>query len=62
MNSNVDPEPDDPADAGVEDELQDLIGRVRDRQEDDEDELDFSLGGKLPPDHPDADVLDDLDL
>jgi hypothetical protein len=24
--------------------------------------LDFSCGGKLPPDHPDADIIDDLDL
>ncbi len=53
-----------PGEAEVEDELQDLVGRVRDRREDGDDdgELDFSLGGKLPPDHPDADVFDDLDL
>ena len=59
------PDPDDdPAVTGVEDELQDLVGRVRDRRDDGEDaeELDFSLDGKLPPDHPEADLLDDLDL
>ena len=57
-----DPE-EDPAEAGVEDELQDLVGSVRRRRDDDDDDgLDFSMGGKLPPDHPDADLLDDLDL
>ena len=59
------PDPDDdPAVAGVEDELQDLVGSVRRHRDDDDDdqELDFSMGGKLPPDHPDADVFDDLDL
>ena len=58
------PDPDDdPANPGVEDELQDLIGRAEERKsESNEDELDFSCGGKLPPDHPDADIYDDLDL
>lgn len=59
------PDPDeDPAESGVEDELQDLVGSVRERRNEDEepDDLDFSCGGKLPPDHPDADVFDDLDL
>lgn len=59
------PDPEEPANPGVEDEIQDLVGRVRDRRDDDdepEEELDFSLGGKLPPDHPDADIFDDLDL
>ena len=63
MTDDTDPD-DDPAKAGVEDELQDLDGSVRkrrDRQDEDED-LDFSTGGKLPPDHPDADIFDDLDL
>ncbi len=27
-----------------------------------EENLDFSCGGKLPPNHPDADIIDDLDL
>lgn len=56
---------DDPARPGVEDELQDLVGRVpdrRDKGDDSEDDLDVGLGGKLPPDHPDADLIDDLDL
>ena len=63
---DLDPD-DDPARAGVEDELQDLIGRAEERrpeaaENEGEDELDVSCGGKLPPDHPDADMLDDLDL
>jgi len=61
-NDFVDPESDDPADPGVEDELQDLIGRVGDRPEDEPGDDDTSCGAKLPPDHPDADVFDDLDL
>ncbi|MCB0861728.1 MAG: hypothetical protein KDB66_00770 [Solirubrobacterales bacterium] len=62
MTREPDPD-DDPAKAGVEDELQDLVGLVRRRRDDvDAEELDFSMGGKLPPDHPDADVFDDLDL
>ena len=58
------PDPDDdPAQAGGDDELQDLLGLVPDCREDDPpEELDFSLGGKLPPNHPDADLIDDLDL
>ena len=57
----TEPEPeDDPARPGVEDELQDLIGRVERRRQ--EDELDLGCGGKLPANHPDADLLDDLDL
>ena len=59
------PDPDeDPAESGVVDDLQDLVGSVRDHRgnEDEDRELDFSCGGKLPPDHPDADVFDDLDL
>lgn len=54
----------DPSEDGIEDELQDLVGSIRRRIDDgdDEQELDFSIGGKLPPDHPDADVFDDLDL
>jgi hypothetical protein len=60
------PEPDpddDPAYAGVEDELQDLVGRAEERRpEPDEVEPDVTWGGKLPADHPDADLLDDLDL
>ena len=62
MTREPDPD-DDPAKAGVEDELQDLVGLVRRRRDDvDAEELDFSMGGQLPPDHPDADVFDDLDL
>jgi len=63
VTGGPDPE-DDPAEAGVEDELQDLADsdrKCRNRQGEDED-LDFSLGGKLPPNHPDADLIDDLDL
>lgn len=61
----VDPESDDPADPGVRDELQDLLGRVDDSSDKsgtDTGEAGSSCGGKLPPDHPDADVFDDLDL
>ncbi|MCB0857339.1 MAG: hypothetical protein KDB57_04360 [Solirubrobacterales bacterium] len=63
MNGS-DPDPDDdPANPGVEDELQDLVGRAEERRADpDEEEADVSWGGKLPADHPDADLLDDLDL
>ena len=64
-SGTVDPESDDPADPGVEDELQDLLGRVCDSREKcgtDTGEADSSCGGKLPPDHPNADVFDDLDL
>lgn len=63
MTGGPDPD-DDPSEAGIEDELQDLVGSIRRRIDDDDDEqeLDFSIGGKLPPDHPDADVFDDLDL
>ena len=64
-SGTVDPESDDPADPGVEDELQDLLGRVDDsraKNETNTGEPDSSCGGKLPPDHPDADVFDDLDL
>lgn len=63
MTGGPDPD-DDPSEAGIEDELQDLVGSIRRRIDDgdDEQELDFSIGGKLPPDHPDADVFDDLDL
>jgi len=62
-----DPASCDPAESGVEDELQDLVGPVCDRSGDrdrhrEDDELDLSCGGKLPPDHPDADLFDDLDL
>lgn len=54
---------DDPANSGVEDEFQDLVGRVREKQGETVDaEPDVSCGSKLPPDHPDADLLDDLDL
>ena len=63
MTGRPDPE-EDPAETGVQDELQDLVGSARKRrarQEEDED-VDFSMGGKLPADHPDADLLDDLDL
>ena len=63
MTGRPDPE-EDPAETGVQDELQDLVGSARKRrarQEEDED-VDFSMGGKLSPDHPDADVFDDLDL
>lgn len=54
----------DPVKAEVEDDLQDLVGTVRKRRDrrDEDEELDFSMGGKLPPDHPDADIFDDLDL
>jgi hypothetical protein len=64
FNDGPDPDPDDdPARPGVEDELQDLIGRAEERRpEPGEDALDVSWGGKLPPHHPDANVLDDLDL
>lgn len=62
MTREPDPD-DDPAKAGVEDELQDLVGSARRRRDDDDDQgLDLSMGGKLPPDHPDADLIDDLDL
>lgn len=63
VTGGPDPE-EDPAEPGVKDELQDLVGSIRRRRDDDDDdqELDFSMGGKLPPDHPDADLLDDLDL
>ncbi len=61
---------DDPARPGVDDELQDLIGRAEESRPDPDDEagdqvgdeLDVSCDGKLPADHPDADMLDDLDL
>lgn len=57
------PDPDeDPAKVGVDDELQDLVGSVPEKADEGDEELDFSWGGKLPPDHPDADVFDDLDL
>ena len=64
FNEWPDPDPDDdPARPGVEDELQDLIGRAEERRSDpDKDDPDLGCGGKLPPDHPDADLLDDLDL
>lgn len=64
FNKGPDPDPgDDPARPGVEDELQDLIGRAEEHRSDpDEDDPDLGCGGKLPPDHPDADLLDDLDL
>ncbi len=63
FNEGPDPDPDDdPARPGVEDELQDLIGRAENRQDPTDKDLDLGLGGKLPPDHPDADLLDDLDL
>lgn len=62
FNEGPDPD-DDPARDGVEDELQDLIGRAEERRSDpDKDDPDLGCGGKLPPDHPDADLLDDLDL
>lgn len=63
-SDTVDPESDDPADPGVEDELQDLLGRVDETsaKRSDSGEPDLGCGGKLPPDHPDADLLDDLDL
>lgn len=64
-NGTVDPESDDPADPGVEGELQDLLGRADDsrvKHGTDTGEADSGCGGKLPPDHPDADVFDDLDL
>lgn len=64
-SGTVDPESDDPEDHGVEDELQDLLGWVHDsraKPETDTGEPNTGCGEKLPPDHPDADVFDDLDL
>ena len=50
ISHGLDSDPDDdPANAGVEDELQDLIGRAEERRADpDEEEAGVSWGGKLP--------------
>ena len=57
------PDPEDPQDSGVKDELQDLIGSVkRHRPPDCDREAEKDEDGHLPPDHPDADIYDDLDL
>ena len=59
-----DPDPDeDPVHPGVVDDLQDLLGSVRKRRPTDPDsEVSEDEDGHLPPDHPDADIYDDLDL
>ncbi len=59
----VSPDSEDPQEQGVRDELQDLLGSVkRDRTQDRDLEDDKDEDGHLPPDHPDADIYDDLDL
>ena len=64
LSDDPQPDRDDPANPGVEDELQDLVGGVKKRRRDEsnDEEFDVGCGGKLPADHPDADLLDDLDL
>lgn len=57
------PDPEDPQNPGVKDELQDLLGWVKPcRRPDREFEAEEDDDGHLPPDHPDADIYDDLDL
>ena len=57
------PDPEDPQNSGVKDELQDLLGWVKRRCPRDSDlEAEEDEHGHLPPDHPDADIYDDLDL
>jgi hypothetical protein len=56
-------ESEDPQNYGVKDDLQDLLGSVWKRRPLDPDlESDEDEYGHLPPDHPDADIYDDLDL
>lgn len=59
-----DPFSDDPAGPGVDDELQDLVGRADERRRSGKEgnHSEAGCGGKLPPDDPNADLLDDLDL
>ena len=57
------PDPEDPQNAGVGDELQDLLGSVKKRRPPDPDsEVSEDEDDHLPPDHPDAGIYDDLNL